>query len=687
MSEPIELLPAHFINRELSLLEFNARVTAQAEDASLPLLERLRFLCIASTNMDEFFEIRVSGLQQRSELSPGSANADGMMPGEVLEQVLDRSRGIVQRQYEIWNSELIPAMQTAGVHLLKRESWTRELRKELHRLFRNQIVPVLTPLTLDPSRPFPKILNKSLNFIVGLSGKDIFGRRRHRGLLQAPRSLPRLFRLPDVDGEERYVTLSAVIQEFVAELFPGLKVNGCYQFRVTRNSDLFIDEEEVEDLASSLEGELAASRYGDVVRLEVGSDCTPELAQFLLDYFEMADAHLYRVDGPVNLNRLLAICDQTSRGDLMFTPFTPSVPAALLAYENYFDAIATKEVLLHHPFQSFTPIVELLSQAASDPNVLAIKQTLYRTGPESPIVQQLIAAANQGKEVTVIIELMARSDEAQNLALANSLQEAGAHVVYGVIGYKTHAKMLLIVRREGEKLRRYVHLGTGNYHPRTARLYTDYGLLTASESIGSDVHKIFLQLTSLTPGTALKHLVTSPFDLHKRVIAGIREQTDLARQGEPARIVAKVNALIETESIAALYEASNAGVEIDLIVRGICSLRPGIAGLSENIRVRSVVGRFLEHSRVYAFGAPGNEKVMCASADWMERNFFNRVEVCFPIRRKSHRQRVLRELNLYLRDNIQAWALQSDGAYQQVVRDESDEVVCAQQELLSYYGN
>ncbi len=680
-----DILPTHFINRELSLLEFNARVTAQAEDTTLPLLERLRFLCIASTNMDEFFEIRVSGLQQRSELSPNSANADGMMPAETLERVVDRSRVIVNRQYQVWNEQLIPAMNDAGVHLMRRESWDESLLDELHELFRTQIVPVLTPLTLDPSRPFPKILNKSLNFIVGLSGKDVFGRRRHRGLVQAPRSLPRLFRLPDVDGEERYVTLSAVIQEFVAELFPGLKVSGCYQFRVTRNSDLFIDEEEVEDLASVLEGELAASRYGDVVRLEVGSDCTDELAQFLLDYFQMSETHLYRVDGPVNLNRLLAICDQTSRGDLLYPPFAPSVPAALLAYENFFDAVSTKDVLLHHPFQSFTPVVEWLSQATADPNVLAIKQTLYRTGPQSPIVQQLIAAANAGKEVTVVIELMARSDEAQNLELATSLQEAGAHVVYGVIGYKTHAKMLLIVRREGEKLRRYVHLGTGNYHPRTARTYTDYGLLTASESIGSDVHKVFMQLTSLTPATGLKHLVTSPFNLHKRVMKLIRQQTERARDGEPARVVAKMNALIEPETISALYEASQAGVEVKLVVRGICSLRPQIDGISENISVRSVVGRFLEHSRVYVFGPEGDEKVYCASADWMERNFFSRIEVCFPIRRRSHRQRILRELNCYLTDNTQAWELQADGSYVQVQRADEDAPICAQTQLLHDY--
>lgn len=676
---------ANFINRELSLLEFNARVTAQAEDESLPLLERLRFLCIASTNMDEFFEIRVSGLQQRKELSPAACNADGMLPAETMDAVLDRSRQIVKRQYQIWNNALIPAMTEAGVYFIRRDDWDDQLRQDLHTLFLEQIVPVLTPLTLDPSRPFPKILNKSLNFIVGLSGKDIFGRRRHRGLLQAPRSLPRMFRLPDNETGERYVSLSAVIQEFVAELFPGLKVRGCHQFRVTRNSDLFIDEEEVDDLASVIEGELAASRYGDVVRLEVGADCSEELSQFLIDYFQLEQEHLFHVDGPVNLNRLLTICDETSRADLLFPPFSPSTPPELLAYENYFDAIATKDIFLHHPFHSFTPIIELLSQAATDPNVLAIKQTLYRAGPQSPIVQQLVAAAYAGKEVTVIIELMARSDEAQNLALASRLQKAGAHVVYGVIGYKTHSKMLLIVRREAQTLTRYVHLGTGNYHPRTAKLYTDYGLLSASPELGTDVHNVFMQLTSLTPGEKLRHLVTSPFDLHKTVLKMIRKETERAMAGKPARIIAKLNALIEVETIRALYAASAAGVDVQLIVRGICSLRPGLSGISENIHVRSIVGRFLEHSRVYCFGADGKESVYCASADWMERNFFNRVEVCFPILRRAHKQRIVEELKLYLADNTQSWLLQGDGRYVATKPVGDEAPVCAQAMLIDRY--
>ena len=674
------------INREFSLLEFNARVQAQARDIDIPLLERLRFLCIASTNMDEFFEIRVSGLQQRAAISPGASGPDGQGAADVLANVLERARRLCDTQYDIWNNELIPAMREAGVEFVRRETWDDALREDMHRLFRDEIVPVLTPLTLDPSRPFPRILNKSLNFIVGLKGKDIFGRRRHRGLVQAPRSLPRMFRLADLeDGTERYVSLSAVMQVFVDELFPGLNVTGCYQFRVTRNSDLFIDEEEVDDLAHALEGELAASRYGDVVRLEVSSDCTDELAQYLLDYFELAKAHLYRVDGPVNLNRLLAICDQTSKTDLLFQGYAPGTPEALRAYETTFDALAAKDVLMHHPFQSFAPVIEFLAQAAQDPQVLAIKQTLYRTGPDSPIVRHLIDAAYAGKEVTVVIELMARSDEAQNIELANRLQEAGAHVVYGVIGYKTHAKVMLIVRREADGLRRYVHLGTGNYHPRTARHYTDYALMTANEELGRDVHELFMQMTSLTPSDKLKHIITSPFQLHRQIVDWIDSEAANARDGKPARIVAKFNALIEPEVIEALYRASNAGVSIDLIVRGICSLRPGVPGLSENIRVRSIIGRFLEHSRVYWFHNDGREKIYCASADWMDRNFFRRIEVAFPILRKSHRQRIRDELTMYLADNTQAWLLQADGSYVRAERPADAGRVTVQTALIERY--
>ncbi|MEJ2603009.1 MAG: polyphosphate kinase 1 [Gammaproteobacteria bacterium] len=678
-------LPDYYINRELSLLEFNKRVLAQALDRSTPLLERLRFLCISCTNLDEFFEIRVSGLKQREELGSAAPGPDRMTPRETLTAIRTEAGALVEEQYRLLNDDLIPELADNGVHFVRRDAWSSAQSQWLHSYFREQVLPVLTPLTLDPSRPFPRILNKSLNFIVALKGKDVFGRRRHRGLVQAPRSLPRLIPLPaelGSEGEEHYVFLSSVIHSFVEELFPGMKVDGCFQFRVTRNSDLYVDDEEVDDLVRALEGELAASRYGAAVRLEVASECPDELNTFLLDHFELTEEDLYRVDGPVNLNRLLRVADLSEREDLKFRPFTAGLPVGLVAADTVFDAVDNKDILLHHPFQSFTPVIDFIAQAATDPDVLAIKQTLYRSGPTSPIVDHLVTAAQTGKEVTVVIELMARFDEAANIALANRLQEAGAHVVYGVVGYKTHAKMALVVRRYGEELRRYVHLGTGNYHPQTTRVYTDYGLLSSDQSLGRDVHEVFMQLTSLTEIRKLERITTAPFRLHDRILALIAAETEAAEAGEPARIIVKVNALIEPQVIQALYRASRAGVQIDLIVRGICSLRPGLPGLSDNIRVRSIVGRFLEHSRVYYFHAGGRETIYCASADWMERNFFNRVECCFPLLRKSHRSQVKSDLELYLADNTDAWELAPDGSYRRLRPEPGENATAAQTELL-----
>ena len=678
-------LPDYYINRELSLLEFNKRVLAQARDTRTPLLERLRFLCISCTNLDEFFEIRVAGLKQREELGSAPPGPDRMTPRETLTAIRHEAGELVDQQYRLLNDDLIPALAEYGVHFVRRDQWSTAQREWLHRYFHDQVLPVLTPLTLDPSRPFPRLLNKSLNFIVALKGKDVFGRRRHRGLVQAPRSLPRLIPLPPEfgsPGDENFVFLSSVIHSFVEELFPGMKVDGCFQFRVTRNSDLYVDDEEVDDLVRALEGELAASRYGAAVRLEVASECPQELSTFLLDHFQLEADDLYRVDGPVNLNRLLRVCDLSGRDDLKFRPFTPGLPAGLVGTETLFAAIDAKDILLHHPFQAFTPVIDFIAQAAADPAVLAIKQTLYRSGPTSPIVDHLVAAAQAGKEVTVVIELMARFDEAANIALANRLQEAGAHVVYGVVGYKTHAKMALVVRRHGDELRRYVHLGTGNYHPQTTRVYTDYGLLSSNQSLGRDVHEVFMQLTSLTEIRHLERLTTAPFSLHGRVLELIEAETRNAQQGHPARIIVKVNALIEPEVIQALYRASQAGVEIDLIVRGICSLRPGLPGISENIRVRSIVGRFLEHSRVYCFLNGGDELIFCASADWMERNFFNRVETCFPLTRRSHRSQVRADLECYLEDNTDAWQLAADGSYRRLTPPADAAVYSAQNALL-----
>jgi polyphosphate kinase len=680
--------PENYFNRELALIEFNKRVLAQAEDQQTPLLERLRFLCISCTNLDEFFEIRVAGLKQRDEIGTSPIGPERQTAQQVLTEVAERVRRLVKHQYSLLNDRLIPELEAEGIRFLRRDLWNKAQHEWLHDYFLDQVLPVLTPLTLDPSRPFPQILNKSLNFIVGLSGKDVYGRRRHRAIVQAPRSLPRLIQLPaDVDGcgDEDYVFLSSIIHHFVDELFPGMRISGCFQFRVTRNGDLYVDDEEVEDLIRALEGELAASRYGAAVRLEVAQECPDELSDFLLDHFDLTQEDLYRVDGPVNLNRLMMIADVSPREALKFTPFTPGIPPALLGEQGIFASLRNKDVLLHHPFQSFAPVIDMIAQAAADPDVLAIKQTLYRTGPDSPIVDHLVNAARSGKEVTVIVELMARFDEAANIELSNRLQEAGAHVVFGVVGFKTHAKMVLIVRREADGLRRYVHLGTGNYHPRTTRLYTDYGLLSSAQGLGRDVHEIFMQLTSLTAVAKLKRLVTSPFELHKHLLQNIRREEQNAAAGKPARIIAKLNALVEPQIIEALYAASRAGVRIDLVVRGVCSLRPGIPGVSDNIRVRSIIGRFLEHSRIYYFENGGRSTLLLASADWMERNFFRRVEVCFPVRRKSHVERIRDELDLYLRDNTEAWEMQQDGSYVRATPADGEAPVSAQSTLLARY--
>jgi polyphosphate kinase len=679
-------LPDYYINRELSSLEFNSRVLSQASDNSIPLLERLKFLCIVSTNLDEFFEIRVSGLHQRRELGSMPAGPDMLSPHFVLTQISQRAHEIVEQQYRLLNEELIPELESQGLRFIRRTRWSEEQRRWLKDYFRDQVAPVLSPISLDPARPFPRILNKSLNFVVGLEGMHAFGRPCSKAIVQAPRSLPRLIRLPtDLPdtGPNDLVFLSSIIHAFVEELFRGTKITGCFQFRVTRNSDLYVDPEEIDDLKRALEGELIASRYGAAVRLEIAHKCPEELADYLLKIFGLTDLDLYQVHGPVNLNRLLTVYNLIRRDDLKYPPFTPNVPEKLIGAENIFDSIAKQELLVHHPFESFSPVLELIKCAALDPDVLAIKLTLYRTTPDSPIADALVTAAQAGKEITVSIELRARFDEAANIQLANRLQEAGAHVVYGVVGFKTHCKMALIVRREGGKLRRYVHLGTGNYHPGTARLYTDYGLLTADEELSSDVHEIFMQLTSMMQTPPLKKIYEAPFDLHQKIIAHIETEIKNVESGGAGHIIAKLNALVEPEVIQTLYKASCAGVFIDLIIRGICCLRPGVPGISDNIRVRSIVGRFLEHSRVYYFYANGDEKVFCSSADWMDRNFFQRVEISFPIANKEIKRRLITDLDIYLSDNTHAWELQSDGSYMRLKPQMDSEPTSAQSRLLN----
>jgi len=655
-----------FLSRELSLLEFNRRVLAQALDESVPLLERLKFLCISSSNLDEFFEIRVAGLQQMADAGSKTLGVDGLTPAELLAAISTRAHALVEEQYRVFNEVLIPELEKEKVRFLRRGEWSQAQDDWLKEYFDNELLPVLSPIGLDPAHPFPRILNKSLNFIVSLSGKDAFGRNTAFAIVQAPRALPRVIQIPkEVKGSGRYdfVFLSSVIHAYVDELFPGMEASGCYQFRVTRNSDLLVDEEESEDLLEALEGQLEMGRkFGDTVRLEVAHNCPEQMWRYLMDVTQLTAEDVYQCNGPVNLNRLLAIPDLIDRPDLKYTPYTARQPKALSG--DLFAAIREHDILLHHPFDSFSPVVDFLRQAAKDPKVLAIKQTLYRTGAKSAVVDALIEAARNGKEVTVVVELRARFDEENNIDLAEKLQDVGAHVTYGVVGHKTHAKMCLIVRREDSGLRHYAHLGTGNYHPRTARQYTDYGLFTADAGVCKDVHAVFMQLTSLSKTVRLKHLLQSPFTLAKETHKKIEREIELAQKGDKtARIIAKMNSLVEPEIIKALYRASQAGVQVDLVVRGMCSLKPGVAGLSENIRVKSVVGRFLEHHRVFYFHNGGEAEVYLSSADWMERNLFRRVEIAFPLLDRKLRERVIEQLQAYLDDQIQSWWLATDGSY------------------------
>src|SRR5689334_12629228 len=687
MDSPDLKTPDFYINRELSLLEFNQRVLAQALDESVPLLERLKFLSISSSNLDEFFEIRVAGLKQLQELGSGPMAPDALSIPEQLEAIHERATRLVADQYRCLNDLLLPALAKEGAPLLERKDWSPAVYQWLEQYFEREVEPVLSPLGLDPARPFPRIQNKSLNFIVRLQGKDAFGRDSEHAIVQAPRSLPRVVPIPPLGGQgAAFVLLSGIVQAFVNKLFAGMEMLGCYQFRVTRNSDLFVDEEEIDDLRRALEGELAHRRYGAAVRLETARDLPEDMARFLLKQFALSDVDLYQMPGPVNLNRLSAIYDLAQRPDLKYPVFAPGTPPRLVGSPDLFTVIRQNDVLLQHPFQSFAPVMDFVRQAASDPQVLAIKQTLYRTGHDSPVVDALVAAANSGKDVTVIVELRARFDEEANIELSNRLQEAGAHVMYGVVGYKTHAKIALVVRREPGGIRRYCHLGTGNYHQMTALYYSDYGIMTCNDEIGQDVHELFLQLTSLTQTPKLNRLIQSPFGMHEAVITKLAREAAHARAGRPGRVIAKMNALVEPQVIEALYRASCAGVRIDLVVRGVCALRPGVPGVSENISVRSIVGRFLEHSRVFYFENGGEPEMFAASADWMERNFFRRVEIAFPIQRPAHRQPNLRDLDLCLRDNMQAWELQADGSYKRIQRRSEDRAMTVQSELLSIYA-
>lgn len=654
-----------YFNRELGILAFNERVLAQAADTGIPVLERLRYLCIVSSNLDEFFEIRLAGLKEQVRIDPTHRDPDGMEVNEVLAAVRTRVQGLLARQYQLLNDVILPGLQDAGVNFLYRPDWNPALEAWARKYFDEQVFPVLTPIGLDPAHPFPRVLNKSLNIAIELEGRDAFGRDARLAIVQAPRALPRLIALPaDLFGPNASMLLSTLLIRFASELFPGITVRGCHPFRATRNSDLFVDEEEVTNLRQALQGELPQRHFGDAVRLEVNHDTPDHVVDFLLQQFELDEADLYRAEGPVNLSRLMQLADVVDRPDLKFPPFAPNHAGLLDEPEQVFATIAKGDILLHHPFEAFDPVLDFVRAAAADPDVVAIKQTIYRTGAQSELMDLLIKAARSGKEVTVVVELMARFDEETNISWASRLEQVGAHVVYGVVGHKTHAKMCLVVRREGSRMTRYAHLGTGNYHPRTARLYTDFGLITADRDMCADVNEVFRQLTGLSQARKLAVLWQSPFTLHDNVMAAIRNEVRHVQAGGKGRIIAKMNALLEPKVIAALYAASQAGVKVELIIRGACALVPGVPGISENIRVVSFIGRFLEHSRIFWFGDGGDPKVYLSSADWMDRNFFRRVEVAFPILDAKLRKRVFNEgLAPYLRRDAGMWELKSDGEY------------------------
>ena len=668
------------LNRELGILAFNERVLAQAADERMPLLERLRFVCIVGSNLDEFFEIRFAGLVEQALSDPGYREADGLPVSQVISAVQQRVRDMVGRQYQLLNRTILPALQAAGVNFMFRPDWSPQLETWGRRYFDDQVLPILTPIGLDPAHPFPRVLNKSLNIAVELEGRDAFGRDAKLAIVQAPRVLPRLIGLPaDRFGANAFILLSTLLIRFIGELFPGLSVRACHPFRVTRNSDLFVDEEEVTNLKLALQGELPQRHFGDAVRLEVDSDCPADVVGFLLQQFELEEADLFRADGPVNLARLMQLADMVERPDLKFAPFQPTHTVLLAEADEVFTSIAAADILLHHPFESFDPVLDFLRAAAADPAVVAIKQTIYRTGAESELMDLLMKAARSGKEVTVVVELMARFEEETNINWAAQLEAVGAHVVYGVVGHKTHAKMILVVRREKGRLKRYAHLGTGNYHPRTARLYTDFGVFTADEALTGDVNEVFRQLTGLSKVRKLTHIWQAPFTLHENVIVAIQAEAARARAGKRGRIVAKMNSLLEPQVIAALYAASKVGVKIELIVRGACALVPGLPDVSDNIRVVSAIGRFLEHSRIYWFDNGGDHQVYLSSADWMDRNFFRRVEVAFPVLDPKLRKRVFSEgLAPYLRRDAGVWELGADGNYTRRVSETG-----AQQKLLA----
>ncbi len=676
--------PHYYTNRELSHLRFHLRVLEQAKDETVPLLERLKFLLIFDSNLDEFFEIRVAGLKKHLAYNQGNLGPDALPTREVLKRISDICHNAVTEQYTILNKTLFPSLRKKNIFFLRRSEWSESQATWTRHYFREQVFPVMSPIGLDPAHPFPRLANKSLNFIVTLKGKDAFGRQSGLAIVPAPRSLPRLIQFPDeICGEGTYFAfLSAMIHAHANDFFPGMEVQGCYQFRLTRNSDLHLDEDVVEDLAMALKGELLSRHFGDEVRLEVADNCPENLAEFLLKQFNLEPHELYRVPGMVNLSRMMSVTE-IELPTLRYPPFSPGIPKNLKT-GSLFDLLEKQDILLYHPFDSFQPVIDLLRQAARDPNVLAIKQTLYRIGSDSEVMNLLLEAALNGKEVTAVVELRARFDEQRNLDGATALQKAGALVAYGIVGYKTHCKMILIVRREGTQLKRYLHLGTGNYHPGNARVYTDFSLMTSNNEMTNDAHHVFQQLTGMGRAAKLIHLMHAPFTLHTKLISLIEQEAHNAQQGKASHIIIKVNGITEPKVIQSLYKASRAGVKIDLIVRGICCLKPKIPGISDHINIISIVGRFLEHSRVYYFLHGGKELVYLSSADLMSRNLFNRVETAFPVMDKKLKKRVIQiGLKTYLKDNHDAWQLQNNEEYIKPKLEQGKEPICAQQTLLT----
>jgi polyphosphate kinase len=656
--------PEHFLNRELSWLEFNQRVLDEVLDTRVPLLERLKFFCIVSSNLDEFFEVRVAGLKQQIESDVVERSMDGLTASESFRAVCRRVRRMVEQQYACWREQLAPALADNGFRFLRPSELDAHDKAWIEEFYRSQVRPVLTPLSIDPAHPFPQLLNKSLNLIVQLVLKQSGQTLRHLAVVQVPAVLPRLVKLPHEDSRQDHVLLGHLIGDHLSDLFPGAKILGHWLFRVTRNSELYIDEEESGNLLKAVETELHNRRKGAAVRLEIENDCPADLRDALLKTLNLTEDDLYIIDGPLSPGKLMTLYDGDHSPELRDRPFVAPVATMLRGVTDLFAAIREKDILLHHPYESFSSVVEFLEQAAEDPNVLAIKQTLYRSGGDPRIIGALMNAVKNGKQVTCVVELRARFDEANNILWSRRLEEAGVHVVYGVVGYKIHGKVVLVVRRDSDAIRRYVHIATGNYNPGTAKLYTDLGVLTCHPDVGEDVTNLFNLLTGICQYPGMRKLVIAPFELHDQMLKRIEREAENARRGLPARIVARMNALVERNLIEALYRAAQAGVKIDLVVRGICCLRPGLTGVSENISVRSIVDRFLEHSRIFYFENACQPEVFIGSADWMPRNLFKRIEVSLPIENGNLRDRLINEvLAVTLADNVKARLLQPDGTY------------------------